>query len=99
MSNDSFDWQERWLTLAHNWQQRADQAGLGGVSRAVVEALQPLAPLAAQLLWVAQPTFGLLGRGAAIGVLAEMLEHPVGSGAELFENRKRRGSLQRDEEK
>jgi hypothetical protein len=81
MLNDSLDWQERWHTLARNWQQRAEQAGLGDVSSAVMEALQPLAPLAAQLLWVAQPTFGLIGRGAAIGALAEMLEHPGEGGA------------------
>jgi hypothetical protein len=97
MSDDSFEWQERWVTLAHNWQQRADQAGLGGVSRAMMEALQPLAPLAAQLLWVAQPTFSLFGRGAAIGVLAEMLEGPAG-GADWFENQERQRPLQNDEE-
>jgi hypothetical protein len=83
MSRDEFDWQERWHTLARGWQQRAEQAGLGDVSSAVMEALQPLAPLAAQLLWVAQPTFGLIGRGAAIGALAEMLEHPDEDGAGL----------------
>jgi hypothetical protein len=93
MSHEGFDWQDRWLALAHRWQGRADQAGLGGVSRAVVEALQPLAPLAAQLLWVAQPTLSLFGRGEAVGVLAEMLENP--GGAEPLENRKRGGSLQK----
>jgi len=76
MSRDEFDWQGRWHALARGWQHRAEQAGLGDISSAVMEALQPLAPLAAQLLWVAQPTFGLIGRGAAIGALAEMLEHP-----------------------
>jgi hypothetical protein len=94
MSNEGFDWQDRWLTLAHRWQERAEQAGLGGVSSAVVEALQPLAPLAAQVLWVAQPTFSLIGRGEAVGVLAEMLEYP--GGAEPLENQKRGRSLQRD---
>jgi hypothetical protein len=97
MSTDSFDWQERWRTLARTWQGHADQAGLGGVSRTVLEALQPLAPLAAQLLWVAQPTFSLIGRGAAVGALAEMLESLGGAGI-LFENREARGSLRRDEE-
>jgi hypothetical protein len=87
MSSDEFDWQERWLTLARNWRQRAEEAGLGDVSSAVMEALQPLAPLAAQVLWVAQPTFSLIGRGAAVGALAEMLESPGRDGGGPFENR------------
>jgi hypothetical protein len=45
-------------------------------------------------LWVAQPTFSLIGRGEAVGVLAEMLEYP--GGAEPLENQKRGRSLQRD---
>jgi hypothetical protein len=85
MLKDEFDWQERWHTLARSWQRRVEQAGLGDVSSAVMEALQPLAPLAAQLLWVAQPTFGLIGRGTAIGALAEMLEHPGEGSARSFE--------------
>jgi hypothetical protein len=86
MSSEKFDWQARWLTLAHNWRQRAEKAGLGDVASAVMEALQPLAPLAAQVLWVAQPTFSLIGRGVAVGALAEMLENPGGGSGERFEN-------------
>jgi hypothetical protein len=40
------------------------------------EGLRPLFPVAAQLLWVAQPTFSLFGEAEAIGALAGLLEEP-----------------------
>jgi hypothetical protein len=44
----------------------------------LLDAGQPLALLAAQLLWIAQPTLGLLGSRRRLGRLAELLERPAG---------------------
>ncbi len=52
--------------------------GLVDVSLLALDGLRPLGLLAGQLLWVAQPTLGLLADGDDIGALAEVLERPEG---------------------
>lgn len=53
--------------------------GWGDAFSAALDVLQPLAPLGAQLLWVAQPAAGLIGGwGEMIGTLARTLEEPGG---------------------
>ncbi len=46
---------------------------LSPVLRALAEGLEPLGPLAAQLLWIGQPVLAALGQGEAAGELAERL--------------------------
>jgi hypothetical protein len=77
MSNQGTGLQEQWRTRSSQWEQRASEAGLSGVFVSLRHALMPLGPLAAQLLWVAQPTLGLFGKAESIGELAQLLEHPM----------------------
>ena len=67
-------WHSRWQTIGQNWRSRLRRAGLIGVADSFEEALQPLAPLLTQLLWVAQPGFALFGEAEAIDMLVEYLE-------------------------
>jgi hypothetical protein len=76
MSNQGTGSRQQWLNRAAQWEQRASDAGLAGVYGSLRDALMPLGPLAAQFLWVAQPTFGLFGEADSIGALADLLEQP-----------------------
>jgi hypothetical protein len=69
-------WKERWHEIESTWQARLDATGLGAVFGALGDALKPLAPLAAQVLWFSQPGFAVFGQSDAVGALAEMLESP-----------------------
>ncbi len=60
--------------IVQRWEHRLDEAGLGEVGRALAWAMRPLAPLAAQLVWIAQPGLGLLGEYESAGALAEWLD-------------------------
>lgn len=73
-TNDT--WQTHWVALAERWQSRLASVGLGGIAEVVSQALKPLAPFAAQLLWFAQPGFALLGYSDALHSLAELLDAP-----------------------
>lgn len=61
-----------------NWIDQARQRGLGGVLGLAFDVLEPLGPLAAQLLWVAQPAASLFGWRQTVGGLARALEEPGG---------------------
>jgi hypothetical protein len=61
-----------------NWIDQARQRGLGGALGLALDVLQPLGPLAAQLLWVAQPAASLFGWRQTVGGLARALEEPGG---------------------
>ncbi|NDJ52028.1 MAG: hypothetical protein GYB68_02960 [Chloroflexi bacterium] len=63
-----------WQSLGARWQSRLDEAGLGAVVGAIGQALQPLSPLAVQMLWFSQPAFALFDRGDDIMALADLLE-------------------------
>jgi len=58
---------------AQEWRRRLEQAGLGELAGALADGLKPLSPLAAQLLWFAQPGFALFGQADAVGALANAL--------------------------
>lgn len=60
------------------WIQTAKARGLAGGLSFLLDALSPLGPLAAQLLWVIQPLGALFGARAAIGDIAAALEDPDG---------------------
>ena len=60
------------------WIDRVKLRGMGGLLRALLDALAPLGPLGAQVLWFAQPVSGWFGWRALVGDLAEVLEEPGG---------------------
>lgn len=52
---------------------RQARGPLAPVMRVLAEGLEPLGPLAAQLLWIGQPVLAALGQREAAGELAERL--------------------------
>ncbi len=64
--------------IEQDWIQQVKARGLVGALRVTLDALEPLGPLGAQLMWVAQPLSGLFGAGETFGKLAEALEEPGG---------------------
>lgn len=63
---------DRWATWLH-------ARGLGGFAAALLDALEPLAPLGAQALYILQPTLGLLVPRAELSMLATVLDAPGGA--------------------
>ena len=60
------------------WIERAKRRGGAPFLLILLEAFEPLAPVLAQGLLVAQPLANLWRGGAALGELAELLEEPEG---------------------
>ncbi len=60
------------------WGEWLHRVGLDGLASTLLEALDPLAPLGAQVLYIAQPTLSLFGSRDAAGDLARVLETPGG---------------------
>lgn len=60
------------------WIQRVKAHGLGDMLSTALDILEPLAPLGAQALWVAQPILGLLVAHDVLADLAQALEEPGG---------------------
>jgi len=71
------EWRERWREAGQTWKVRLETAGLGGIAEAFREALNPLTPLAVQLLWLVQPGFAMLGQPELITGLSDLLEENV----------------------
>jgi len=61
-----------------DWIEQAKARGLAQPLCIALDALEPLGPVGAQLLWVVQPVAGLIGGREMIGGLAEALEAPGG---------------------
>ena len=62
----------------HAWLMAAKERGFGNTIHTMLDVLEPIAPLAAQLLWVIQPVAGLFGARNAIRDLAATLDMPDG---------------------
>ncbi len=63
--------------LTHmEWIEAIRARGLLGPLRLALDALEPLGPVGAQLLWVAQPVAGIIGGREIVGKLARTLEDP-----------------------
>jgi len=58
------------------WASRVRALGLNGFLSALLDAAGPIAPLAGQLLYVAQPTLGLFIPRSSINQMAEWLDRP-----------------------
>jgi hypothetical protein len=69
---------ENWARRLAHWADRLRRARLDGLVRALLEAAEPLGPLGAQVLWIAQPTLGLFVPRDEITILARLLDEPGG---------------------
>jgi hypothetical protein len=69
---------ERWTPRLARWARRLRAARLDGVVGALLDAAEPLGPLGAQLLWIAQPTLALFVPRDDIASLARLLDDPEG---------------------
>lgn len=65
--------------VGQRWVERLEAAGLGGLWGALHEGLKPLGPLAAQLIWFAQPGLALFGQSDPAGELAALLNGDLAS--------------------
>jgi hypothetical protein len=66
---------------ALEWAGALRARGWGDALLMALEACEPLMPIGAQMLWIAQPALRLFGGGAAAGALARLLETPEGVAA------------------
>ena len=60
------------------WITRLQDVGLAHPVGVALDALEPLGPLGAQLLWVAQPALGLFVARDTLEALGRTLEEPGG---------------------
>ena len=60
------------------WIQAAKARGWDDFARLGLDALAPLGPLGAQLVWISQPFLSLFVRREGLASLAEALETPEG---------------------
>jgi hypothetical protein len=67
-----------WAQRLTRWSKRLHAAHLDGLVGALLDAAEPFGPLGAQVLWVVQPTLGLLVPREEIASLARLLEAPGG---------------------
>ena len=65
-------------STSSEWISAAKARGWAESLRLCLDLIEPLAPIASQLLWVVQPTAGLFGAREAIGEIAEALDTPEG---------------------
>ena len=66
------------IMAEQEWIQQVKARGLAAPLRLLLDALEPLGPLGAQLLYVAQPAAGLWGGSQVMGHIAAALEQPDG---------------------
>lgn len=69
---------EHWAGQLARWARPLRAAHLGRLVEVLLEAAEPLGPLGAQVLWVAQPTLGLFVSRDEVASLARLLEAPGG---------------------
>ncbi|RMG82477.1 MAG: hypothetical protein D6712_14560 [Chloroflexi bacterium] len=60
------------------WLEAVRTRKLTGVILWALDILEPFGPLSAQLLYIAQPTFGIFGGRQVVGDIAHALEQPEG---------------------
>jgi hypothetical protein len=63
-----------------DWIKQIKARGLGGAFSVLLDIIEPLGPLGAQILWVAQPTLRVFGAGETLDHVAQALEEPGGIG-------------------
>ncbi|MBI1258767.1 MAG: hypothetical protein GC204_14960 [Chloroflexi bacterium] len=66
-------------SIEYEWVEKIRARGWGDAFSTALDVLEPLGPLGAQLLWVAQPVAHWIGGwGDSLGELAQALEAPDG---------------------
>ncbi len=65
----------RWAARLDRWSRRLH---LHGLLTALLDAAEPLGPLGAQVIWIAQPVLGLFVPRPEIDALARLLDAPGG---------------------
>ncbi|MBN2472126.1 MAG: hypothetical protein JXN59_15495 [Anaerolineae bacterium] len=71
------EWRTDWDARLAAWGARLRARGLDGLAAALLDAAEPLSPLGAQVLYVAQPTLGVFFPGQAVTRWARLLEDPA----------------------
>jgi hypothetical protein len=66
----------RQAELAGQLARRIQSRGLGGLATLILDALEPFAFIGGQLLWILQPTLGLVVDRDRIAEVAMLLEQP-----------------------
>lgn len=74
---DRAAWRMRWENRLAGWGERLRAWGLDGLVAALLEAAEPLGPLGAQALYVAQPALGVFLPAESVGRWARALEDPA----------------------
>jgi len=74
---DSATWRNRWEGRLAVWGERLRAWGLEGLVTSLLEAAEPLSPLGAQALYVAQPALGVFLPADSVGRWARALEDPA----------------------
>lgn len=64
--------------MEEDWIEQVKVRGMSGAFNTALDALEPLGPLAAQMLYVMQPALGVFGFRTAISELAAALDEPGG---------------------
>lgn len=64
--------------LEKDWIQAVKSRGLTDALGLMLDVLEPLGALSAQVLWVVQPAAGVLAWRQAVGDIAQALEEPGG---------------------
>lgn len=70
---------QRWIQRTDALRARLADVGLEGLLVSLAQVVRPLGPLAAQVLWMAQPTLGTLEGTLSqeAGALANLLDDPM----------------------
>jgi hypothetical protein len=74
MGEDETQLAGEWPERLARWQRQLDETGLGGLAQALAPALSLFGPIAAQLIWVAQPALTVFGWAEEAPALAHWLE-------------------------
>ena len=61
-----------------DWLENIKARGMGDTLITVLDVLEPIGPLGAQVLWLAQPLLGVFGWHKVTGEIANALEEPGG---------------------
>ena len=63
---------------ASDWIEKVKQKGYGDIAELMLDAIEPIAPIVAQGLWVVQPLAGVWNGSNTVQSLAQLLETPDG---------------------